>query len=133
MGTNYYLVTNVCAACGRGDDREHIGKSSAGWCFSLHVEPENGLCDLADWERKWSQPGAHIRNEYATDIAPGEMLEIITARQWKPRDWDSAEERHWLSVNHAVPGPYGLARHRIDSHCIGHGPTTYDLVLGEFS
>jgi len=33
---------------GGGDERLHIGKSSAGWCFSLCVDPERGeLLDRA--------------------------------------------------------------------------------------
>ena len=38
MGTNYYWQeSEPCAACGRGYEQVHVGKSSAGWCFSLHV------------------------------------------------------------------------------------------------
>ena len=52
MGTNYYLHrprTNECEHCGRADEAPplHIGKSSSGWCFSLHVrradDPEHVL------------------------------------------------------------------------------------------
>ena len=42
MGTNYYFEdsSEVCECCGRGAESLHIGKSSGGWCFSLHVMPE---------------------------------------------------------------------------------------------
>jgi len=48
MGTNYYLVKNErppCPCCERTyvQERLHIGKSSGGWCFALHVIPEMGM------------------------------------------------------------------------------------------
>ena len=35
MGTNYYLLTEACAHCKRGDEKIHLGKCSAGWSFSF--------------------------------------------------------------------------------------------------
>lgn len=50
MGTNYYLHTKPdCECCGRGFEPLHIGKSSGGWCFSLHVMPEDNINTLDDW------------------------------------------------------------------------------------
>ena len=49
MGTNYYLETDACDKCGRGDGPLHIGNSSAGWCFALHVgedADDDVPCDL---------------------------------------------------------------------------------------
>lgn len=38
MGTNYYLHSqDPCEHCGRSYPELHIGKSSAGWVFALHV------------------------------------------------------------------------------------------------
>ena len=133
MGTNYYLIRNICGSCGRGDERMHIGKSSAGWCFSLHVEHEDHPRDLAEWRQAWCEPHSEIRDEYGKLVAMDEMDRIITERSWKPRTdgYDSAE---WYRSNHAEPGPQHLARHTLDSrHCIGHGDGTYDLIVGEFS
>jgi hypothetical protein len=137
MGTNYYLHQNTCEHCGRGDPALHIGKSSGGWCFSLHVRgasweeelPEN----LEQWEEMWSTPGSKIMDEYGDVVTAEEMRRIITERSWdNARAWSS--QRHWLSDNFAEAGPSGLARHRVDGrNCIGHGDGTWDLMTGEFS
>lgn len=128
MGTNYYLHYNACPTCKRGDER-HIGKSSAGWCFSLRVYPEDGISTLDDWKREFARSDTAIRTEYDTHIAPGVMVDHIVNREWPhPRD------PKFFVENHAVPGPAGLARHKIDgSHCVGHGEGTWDYFKGEFS
>ena len=135
MGTNYYLVQDACECCGRGADEIHIGKSSGGWCFALHVYPEGWyepkIMTLSAWELAWSQPKTKIRDEYDKDVSPQEMLKIITERKWEsPIKWTD----HDYALNDAEPGPNGLVRSRIDNrHCIGHGDGTYDLIIGEFS
>ncbi len=112
MGTNYYLHRDCCPHCGRGDDRLHIGRSSAGWCFALHVDHEEGINSLDDWKAIWSLPNAKIIDEYGRQHTPEEMLATITERSH----------------------PRGLSRHRVDMrHCIGSGDGTYDLIPGEFS
>lgn len=129
MGTNYYLTEDVCPCCKRGSERLHIGKSSAGWCFGLHVDPDNGLSSLGAWVQRWSAPNARIMDEYGVEVTPEEMLRIITERQGRPGVWTDRE----LALNGAVSGPNGLARHAIGRYCSGHGDSTYDLCTGEFS
>lgn len=114
MGTNFYLKTpkgETCAHCGRFDFAEelHIGKSSAGWCFSLHVMPEEGINTLEDWKQRFST--GVIVDEYGETHTPDEILDRITKRSH----------------------PMGLARHQIGAHCIGHGEGTWDYIPGEFS
>lgn len=126
MGVNYYMNYYL-----REERRDplHIGKSAAGWCFGLHVIPEEGLNSLDDWRARWSAPDVFIVDEYGVAVSPTEMEVIITQREWRhPRiDFDHVR-------NHAVPGPKGLVRHRIwPDHCIGHGEGTWDLLIGEFS
>lgn len=132
MGCNFYLYGKPpCPSCGRHYEPRHIGKSSGGWTFALHVCPADGINDLCDWEREWSRDGAEIRDEYGRVIHQDEMKYTITERcgetveRWTARDF---------SENHAVPGPNGLARRRVDGiHCIRHGSGTWDLIVGEFS
>lgn len=113
MGTNYYLIRECCPHCNRGNDRIHIGKSSAGWCFSLRVHDDDGIMSLDDWETQWSQPNTRIVDEYGEHVSVEHMRSRILERAWS--------------------GPGGLKRHPIDNFCIGHGDGTYDLIQGEFS
>ena len=162
MGTNYYLLkggTDPCPTCGHAEPptREHIGKSSRGWCFSLHAgsfeDEETGQWDfrcLEAWRTEWSRPGARIEDEYGRTIKPDEMYRIITERgqpvsaengedDYWPKDWwkspfgsyESEEDFH--RSNHSVRGPRGLLRHREGGHCIGHGSGTWDIIVGGFS
>lgn len=114
MGTNYYLHDKPdCECCGRSFEPLHIGKSSGGWCFSLHVMPMDSIHTLEDWQALWNMPNSFIRNEYGEKVSKEDIERIITQRQWKgefPR------------------------RHDLDgTHCIGHGPGTWDYITGAFS
>jgi hypothetical protein len=158
MGTNYYFrkpLTNHCEHCGRSNPPEelHIGKSSGGWCFALHVIPENDICSLADWEALW--PTGTIVDEYGDELVSNAMLRVITGRLsskcwdsdwWAPQSFGTTldgkpfmlpgydSEEHFHRSNHSERGPNGLLRHRIDGHhCLGHGLGTYDYIAGDFS
>ncbi|MEE4144919.1 MAG: hypothetical protein V2I26_08975 [Halieaceae bacterium] len=151
MGTNFYhikLGTWPCLLCGHTEPPEklHIGKSSAGWCFALHVIPEKGLNLLSDWESLFNSNAGRIEDEYGTPIEPGEMMEIITKRrsdrEWgegrwwnysilgRPSPYESEADFH--DKNNSLRGPNGLLRRRIGWYCIGHGEGTWDLVRGDF-
>ena len=135
MGTNYFLHSQKCPHCGiEQKDKMHLGKSSAGWCFSLHVYPE---LDLNDWFDMWEyisfcteEEGYEIQDEYGDTIDSALFFTIVWDRHCKvPLSLD------WLNKNHALPGPFGLARHPIDGeHCIGNaGPNApIDYFVGEF-
>lgn len=134
MGTNYYWVklkSEPCSHCGRFDQEEerHIGKSSAGWCFSLHVYPAEGINTLEDWEKLMGQPGSLIRDEYGGTVSVDEMLSRIRDRKWDRRKPTVME----LIQNDAEAGPNGLLRHRMDGYCVGHGEGTWDYIDGDFS
>ena len=134
MGTNYYAVPAVdrCEHCGRSDppERLHIGKSSVGWCFALHVFDEPRIRSLEDWDRFFDTFSGHIEDEYCNRYSWSEMRQIITERkrtrgeEWSPR---------MMEQNNAVPGPNGLVRHRLDRYCLGHGEGPWDLMPGHFS
>lgn len=133
MGTNFYLHYDVCEHCRQGKRALHIGKSSVGWKFSLHVVPwydmddgrdakDGGIDSLEKWQAEWAKPGTRISNEYDpyAPISIDEMMEIITERTHPsgelmahhPGKPDPRSERN------VEPGPPG---------------STYDLVTGEFS
>lgn len=136
MGENYYWAPIP------GGIPVHIGKSSGGWCFSLHVIPEDGIKDLDDWKLKFREPTSLITDEYDREVPVAEMLKIIEERSWKIdrgspsalpsqcRSWG-----HFHDVNYSQFGPNGLLRHRIseEARCIGHGEGTWDLITGDFS
>jgi hypothetical protein len=126
MGTNYYFYeTNT-------DEGLHIGKSSAGWTFSLRLHHELGITSLHEWRYRWFPHGI-IRNEYDEVLTPKEMLHIIMDRSLHA-ETDRPVDLEFLRKNQAVRGPHGLLRHRVDNNfCIGHGPGTWDYMARDFS
>lgn len=131
MGTNWYLVkqemvSNILARDSlpydhwtamshvHGTGVLHIGKSSGGWRFSLHVMPEHGIHDFMDWMAMATDPEWIIMNEYLDIINYVELIQLVAYRQSSPQR--------------------ELKYHTIDGrHCIGHGSGTWDLILGNFS
>lgn len=112
MGTNYYARYDNCDCncpnCGLKDIEYHIGKSSAGWAFSLHVDPTDGVHDLEDILTLIVKTNATIYNEYEEMVSMETLLDIILNR---PDDVEhhGDDERHM--------------------ECLG----SYDLVTGDFS
>lgn len=139
MGTNYYWhEKHECETCGRPYEPKHIGKSSMGWVFALHVYPENGIADIDDWERLWAMPGSKILDEYGREVTVAEMRAAIMARArpdevWKrsPALYDSWEEFH--AANNSERGPAGLLRTRGGYNFVRHGAGTWDCFTGDFS
>jgi len=66
MGTNYYVVENVCECCKRYDKTYHIGKSSRGWAFHFRGYKYDGLTTWQKWKEYLKD--AKIRNEYGEDV-----------------------------------------------------------------
>jgi len=142
MGTNYYYIkpaSKPCPHCGRFDVKEgrHIGKSSGGWCFALHVYPEEGISTLKDWQCLFDIENSIIRDEYGDQCPKETMVDIIANRNWgnnrrHPYGYESWAD--FYAQNNSQPGPNGLCRSRIDGvHCIGHGEGTWDYIIGDFS
>lgn len=140
MGTNYYSVKRGAETLSSddfwtlydqgGDDVLHIGKSSGGWCFSLHVIPERGINDLWDWIAIVLDPDRIIIDEYRDTIEFNRLWSIITARSSSRQSTWSAED---YRRNCAEPGPNNLVRHVIGHGCLGHGLGTWDCIEGRFS
>lgn len=140
MGTNYYLIekSRACPMCGHDPaERLHIGKSSSGWCFSLHVIPEIGIHDLDDWRKKWCEPETRIVDEYKHVVSLTEMEACVVDRRltsgWEETPSGYVSWSAFHALNQSEMGPRGLLRHRIGEHCVGHGEGTWDLIQGEFS
>lgn len=152
MGTNHYFIrggTEPCPTCGHAEPPEklHIGKSSAGWCYSLQVLPDEGLNSLSDWLVLFNSGTAKIEDEYGAPLEPWEMVKIITKRgslkEWDHDRWWNysilgrpspySSEADFHNRNYSLRGPNGLLRRRIDQHCVGHGEGTWDLIPGDFS
>ena len=141
MGTNYYVAdkSKYCEHCGRGEKTIHLGKSSAGWCFTLNVHPKR---DIHNWKDilKFVK-GKKIFNEYDEHITLAEFIDVVEHRSW---DYPRSEMdfscypyckslKDFLKRNNAVLGPNNLLRHEISDFCIGHGEGTYDYIVGDFS
>lgn len=140
MGTNYYWYDKPdCPCCGRSFDSLHIGKSSGGWCFSLHVIPELGINSLDDWRARFSIEGSHIKDECGYAVSLDEMLSIITEREGRIDDWGKfacfgyKSEADFHARNFSERGPNGLMRHRLNYRCVSQGGGTWDCIVGEFS
>ena len=134
MGTNYYYKADRSLLLDHCEPDEdgliHVGKSSGGWCFALHVYPEANIRNLDDWRPLLAS--GNVTDEYGNYTCPDTILRIITERSWGPRPGHITPQ--FLIANHALPGPNGLLRQQVDGvHCIGHGDGTWDLVAGDFS
>ena len=155
MGLNFYLVypeqVDVeCHCCGHVKQEHkklHLGKSSNGWTFALHVYPEQGIHTWGDVLYEALQAtgkGGWIKDEYGTEVEIDMFVDIVTERSshytiehniaiatayniWYK---DVAD---FLRKKEAVAGPNNLLRHKIDQYCVGHGEGTYDYIVGEFS
>lgn len=121
MSTRYYLHLPT--------ETLFIGKSSAGWCFSLHGIPERGLNDLDDWWRLMRTAG-EIRDEYGLALTVQELMRVITERAWP---YGPDHDAVYYARNSAVPGPNRLMRHALSSQCVKHGAGTWDVLVGEWS
>jgi hypothetical protein len=95
MSTNYYLTTLFDQIQGKGRFSNHIGKSSAGWCFALHIDPtrKDYPQTYSEWQACWRAPGATILDEYGNQITAAELEEVITQRSifgYPPRRFNDA-------------------------------------------
>jgi hypothetical protein len=134
MGSNYYIRPHALWAFEpEQEQRVHLGKSSAGWCFLLRVYPERGINDLSDWlpvlrGSEYKEP-AIIFDEYGRSVGVNEMVEIITRRSGK--HWHETDKVYSPS-NVVCAGPNGLLRYA-ECQGIKHGPGTWDCVAWDFS
>ena len=123
MGVNFYWHEKPkCDKCGRCGERVHIGKSSFGWCFGLHIHPHDDIYNLSDWIERFDHPGSWIENEYGEVISKEEML------QWIRREgegWDEWRKKHGKFKRHEFGGRWGMEG--------AYGEGDYDLCNYDFS
>lgn len=133
MGTNYYMVRgdhypeteyghpfNNLLKSGTGyPPMIHIGKSSGGWCFSLHIYPYFGVHTLTDWRNlaaRLLREGWRIEDECRTEHSPDDLWRVVERVGWSRNDGEP------------------LRRHTVDHiYCVGNGEGLYDYMIGEFS
>lgn len=120
MGTNYYWHEDQCEHCRRTSKPIHIGKSSMGWAFSLHVgrEWDDTPKDLDDWLVQFQKPGSVIMDEYDRVITVEDMIKTITERDdYRPSD-DKPLRHHIEDRQHCLKAFYDKS---------------YDYCIGEYS
>jgi len=107
----------------------HIGKSSWGWCFSLHYIPSLKLTSWEEWKKFLEDKEIYNEDE---EIVSLEYLEAqVTERQGSYKR--NEEYKEAIKSNKAARGPNRLLRHVIDGKlCVGHGDGTYDLLIDWF-
>jgi hypothetical protein len=124
MGTNYYIQRGVCPHCDKPEFEFHIGKSSMGWAFTMHVYPDGDPSwketqgndppkTWEEWKAELAKEGTRIVDEYRRALPLEEFRSIVE---------DRAEGWHCQ-----------LIRHEIDGRCVGYGEGTWDYVVGDFS
>lgn len=117
MGTNYYLAkpAHKCSECGEehGGEREHIGKSSAGWAFSWRGYRDRGIASVADWRRHIAArvaEGWRIQNEYGDTETPESFWAWQEKRAKAPDLWKHSEKHpspdDWLDAEGHSFGDY---------------------------
>jgi hypothetical protein len=113
MGMNYYLTLKTPIEIPHNElwelqpPRLHIGKSSYGWTFALHVYPDSETRPkgLQEWKELFSNPDFCIVDEEGRQVSEREMLNVILDRDYRDR----------LLVDNIL--------------CIGYGDGSYDLCI----
>jgi len=75
MSTNYYVQLFEDPGT-----KLHIGKSSAGWKFSLRVHPDRDINTFYDWLKVLSRVSSVITDEYGRVVQFGDMVRTIAVR-----------------------------------------------------
>lgn len=127
---NYYMIDSMTDKF-----RYHIGKSSFGWTFSLHIKPPfiNGIKEI---ERFLSLQSVHVEDQNKNILTKDEMLSIIYNRIGEDKWWNEITQE-WLDQRDAIKDPRNLVRFKvgdIDVHvkCIGYEDGPWDLIVGDF-
>ena len=113
MGMNYYAWQDICKCCGKPEHNLHIGKSSWGWKFALHViEYDQELRGLDEWKAFLKRDDVVIKDEDNEVLTYDMMIDIIMNRDHHKTDGELRDSTGY------------------DGH--NYGGDTYDLVEGDF-
>ena len=139
MGTNYYMTTPHAELI-------HIGKSSVGWVFALHISTpgRDEVTALGrpirDWlDMKWAIENAAvtITDEYGSPVTAEEMIHIVEEPWSRPREeaLKSFGMGRWARVDAYGRWRWGGPRYPKDSRYVGSPPDEfpYDYFCGDFS
>lgn len=80
MGTNYFFKEDCCPTCGHSSQL-HIGKSSGGWPFNVHVIPEKGIWSWNDWMSFFAKTKGKIFDEYGDEISVDELNKWVVFKR----------------------------------------------------
>jgi hypothetical protein len=137
------LRAEILTRMEKGSKREedlHIGKSSGGWVFALHVISEKRLYGLPDWMILLDKPDViifeKVDGQLRREISLDDLLKVITERKFEGND----NVNHLFHVvNKSMPAENGLVRKVIDGErCVGHEfaadgrGVSWDLIAGDF-
>jgi hypothetical protein len=88
MGMNYYVYINTCPTCGRPAETIHLGKSSAGWRFTIQA---NGYKYYKTWEqmKKWLKSKT-IFNEDEERVEVETFIKLVEDKQFENDLWVKA-------------------------------------------
>lgn len=97
MGTNYYWHKNTCPCCKRSEEVVHIGKSSGGWPFNIHIYPEKDILSWKDWMGTFECESGIIKDEYGGTITPQKLNELVEYKRMHK------DEEYVLKANRDYP------------------------------
>ena len=97
MGTNFYLHKNCCNHCNRPEHKIHLGKSSGGWRFLLHIEKLDWF--YTDWETckvEIMKPENEVFDEYSIKQNKEEFIKFTEGK----KDLTKHEDQEYASYQY---------------------------------
>lgn len=129
MAVNYYAVKGDWPSAGEFESLKmgysgrpamiHVGKSSGGWNFLLHVYPEQDIKTLSDWKalaERLIADGWRFESEDRKEISADALWRVVERADYRDSDL--------MHMRRSKPSP---------NYCIGHGEGYYDYIIGDFS
>jgi hypothetical protein len=126
MGTNYYVKSERCNCCDHKPDDFHIGKSSYGWYFTMHVTYT--ITNFQDMLIFLVDNRYNIYNEYGDKVELEDIIRTICCRSG-----NNTAENYYENSIYCELGQYGLVKFKVGFGCIGSSEINpIDYVPGDF-